>query len=574
MRDPLIHAVGLTLLHFLWQGLLIGMAARAGLSSTTCATARQRHAVCVGALVACVLAPILTVLVLIGSATGTGPRANATVLLGAGSGRGIILNVGSAHEHALGGIDLMSITVGLWLAGALVIATNYVLQWIAVDRVRRSALPLQFPPAFAELARQAARRWEQTLHVPVLVTTLIITPVVIGLWRPVILFPAATLAHMSPDDFELILLHELAHVVRRDAWVNALSLGLKVVLFYHPVVHWLARRTQLERECACDELVVQTSGYAYRYAKALTALACARSEPMILSLGAASGDLLARLRNLAGDRSPEEPLPGNWSHPLLLLVLLGCLVCMQPSWFSHGRAAKGANPRPLSLPNPEPTVQSSVQPARSERALPAAPVPDHIHFSTRLASSSHVSPWQDEQRRSRLAMPSPRSARELSPLPAPELSLDAPVAPDTPAGGDVPAAPEELPPPTSPTVDPATPSTAAAAAPDHLTALFAPPPDYPAQARLAGIEGTVDAALTIATDGHVTRLQIVKATPLGVFEGAVRHALMRWRFSGFSAGAAGEITTIQHVRFSLTGVSLGEDPLCSTATVSRACRQP
>src|SRR5262249_26960480 len=155
----------------------------------------------------------------------------------------------SSHSGLLGSLDLMSLGVALWFLGAVSVAIYYAFQWMGVQHVRRSASPLHAPTQLVSSAARVLRRWAQTANVSVMLSNVVTSPIVIGLWRPMIIFPAATIARMSVADFEMILLHEAAHIVRRDAWVNTLQVILEILLFYHPVVHWLSRRARLEREC-------------------------------------------------------------------------------------------------------------------------------------------------------------------------------------------------------------------------------------------------------------------------------------------------------------------------------------
>jgi outer membrane biosynthesis protein TonB len=77
----------------------------------------------------------------------------------------------------------------------------------------------------------------------------------------------------------------------------------------------------------------------------------------------------------------------------------------------------------------------------------------------------------------------------------------------------------------------------------------------------------------VAPDGHPTDLKIVHAEPLGVFEGAVRRALMKWRYevSG-AADSSAPLTTAYQLRFSISGVTSSAAPPCVTMTASNTCQ--
>jgi protein TonB len=113
------------------------------------------------------------------------------------------------------------------------------------------------------------------------------------------------------------------------------------------------------------------------------------------------------------------------------------------------------------------------------------------------------------------------------------------------------------------------PATPAAAAP-VLAPIYDPAPEYPVQARVEKLEGSVLVILHVGPDGRPTGLQIVKASPPGVFEGAVRRALMRWRYPVQSGSETG-LTAVYRLSFTLAGVSTSAASVCATATASRTC---
>src|SRR5260370_21934325 len=65
-------------------------------------------------------------------------------------------------------------------------------------------------------------------------------------------------------------LHEAAHLARGDDVALIFQRLLQAVFALHPVVHWIARRIDLEREIACDDFVVEATGQPRPYAACLT----------------------------------------------------------------------------------------------------------------------------------------------------------------------------------------------------------------------------------------------------------------------------------------------------------------
>lgn len=102
----------------------------------------------------------------------------------------------------------------------------------------------------------------------------IATPATVGWRRPTILLPARW-RDWSDDERKVVLAHELAHIAARDyrSWLIA-RLAV-AVHFYHPLVHWLAGRLQMEQELAADALAVRLVGDRQSYLHSLASLALA-----------------------------------------------------------------------------------------------------------------------------------------------------------------------------------------------------------------------------------------------------------------------------------------------------------
>jgi hypothetical protein len=95
-------------------------------------------------------------------------------------------------------------------------------------------------------------------------------PVATGPFRPSILIPTALFDALHGDDLDQIGLHEAAHLARRDDYALLVERVVEALFSLHPVVRWMARQIDLEREIACDDLVVEATGQPRRYADCLT----------------------------------------------------------------------------------------------------------------------------------------------------------------------------------------------------------------------------------------------------------------------------------------------------------------
>ncbi len=98
-------------------------------------------------------------------------------------------------------------------------------------------------------------------------------PVSLGFIRPMILIPNTLIAQLTPEELNYVLLHEIAHLKRRDDWAKLLQKLIRTFLFFHPGVWWIDRQLDLEREVACDDWVAQLTNQRRSYASCLLRLA-------------------------------------------------------------------------------------------------------------------------------------------------------------------------------------------------------------------------------------------------------------------------------------------------------------
>ncbi|WP_316831007.1 M56 family metallopeptidase [Pedobacter aquatilis] len=97
-------------------------------------------------------------------------------------------------------------------------------------------------------------------------------PLVIGYLKPVVLFPLALVNQLDNEQVEAILIHELSHIRRNDFLLNLIKTAIETFLFYNPFVWMAGRFVHIEREHACDDLVLKVTGKPLNYAHALLKL--------------------------------------------------------------------------------------------------------------------------------------------------------------------------------------------------------------------------------------------------------------------------------------------------------------
>jgi beta-lactamase regulating signal transducer with metallopeptidase domain len=303
-----VQAMATALLHFLWQGSLIALAA--AVLMRVARTAAVRYAVGIGALVAMLAAPAATfALQLDTNVSAISPAASGPAPLNPVPE--ILVDAEPAGLPGFSTIDagLWPVAgVFAWMTGMVILSVRLAGGWFIARRMTTRAVR----PAAAHVQAAAAVLAEKLALrrvVRVLESSAVAVPVLVGWLKPAVVLPVAALAGLSPAQIEALLAHELAHVHRHDYLVNLLQSFAEVVLFYHPAVWWLSRRVRTERELCCDDLAV---GLCDRlvYATALTDLAAMRAPRV--ALAATGGDLLTRVRRILGREEPSMSSNARW----------------------------------------------------------------------------------------------------------------------------------------------------------------------------------------------------------------------------------------------------------------------
>jgi beta-lactamase regulating signal transducer with metallopeptidase domain len=310
LDHPVLQALAWTLLHFLWQGALLGLLARAGLWLLRGRTPTSRYLLGCAAMAAMATAPVVTFLLLNPGAVTDTPtliqtsRAAASFSVGPAA-----VPLSWVRDLSLALRPLLPWALGLWMAGVAGLSLRLVGGWLWLLRLStRLAEPAG--ACWQMTLNALARRMTVKMDVRILRSWAVDTLMVVGWVKPIILVPAAALAGLAPEALEAVLAHELAHVRRHDYLVNLIQSVLEVLLFYHPTVWWISAQIRQERELCCDDAAVALCGDPVLYARALAALEGLRGDTLPetrLAPAAHGGSLMNRIQRLLSPTLPPSP---------------------------------------------------------------------------------------------------------------------------------------------------------------------------------------------------------------------------------------------------------------------------
>ncbi len=381
MQDAILRPAGWALMHFLWQGALVGLLVATLLRLLRTASAQSRYTVACAGLALMLALPLVTAFTVAGeqdvassAALSSVEQADTQTQRRSSTPVAVERASTSAPVFRERLEPLLPWLLAVWALGVALSTAVHLGGWRRVRGLRRDTQPA--PERWQAALDRLMEGLEMARKVTLRASTQIEVPMVVGWLRPAILVPVSTFAGLSPAQLEAILVHELAHIRRRDDLVNLLQMAVETLLFYHPAVWWVSRQIRVERENCCDDVAVRACGSPAAYARALTDLELLRPQAtpiltMRAALGADGGSLLARVQRLAGRRQPAR-------HGWLEVVLAGgiaTLVALAGTallWTASPTAAMPP-PQPMQATDPEPPAEPAEPEEPEEPEEPAKP---------------------------------------------------------------------------------------------------------------------------------------------------------------------------------------------------------
>lgn len=266
-----VRAVCWTLIHSLWIGTVAAGLAGIVVMMTQKSSARVRY----GLLCACMAGFALAVggvglyeWSMWSGAQGNAFRGGFVPATGLLSGQSPVMGIEDGIVFFINRYS--EVIFAAWLAFFLIKSVWFSGGLLYVHRLRTRdvhEVPAEWKARFIALS--------QTLGIQqpvrILHSGLIKVPVTVGHLHPVVLVPLGMFFQLPPGQVDTIMLHELAHIMRRDYLVNILQAALETLFFFNPGILWLSSLIREEREVCCDDIVLAQSAARTTYLEALLA---------------------------------------------------------------------------------------------------------------------------------------------------------------------------------------------------------------------------------------------------------------------------------------------------------------
>ena len=228
----------------------------------------------------------------------------------------------------------------LWALFLLRRSAGLLRSYLQVRRLKRNSSPsMELLPH----SRRSSR---------VLLSSMVASPIAVGFAPPAVILPETLGDRLSRQEMDHVLLHESAHLARWDDWTTLFARVLGAAFAWHPVVWFVLRRIEVERELACDEWVVARTQSAKGYARSLARLYELRfggqhilqDGALVSGMFSNRGGLCERVEwLLKGAREVTARVsPARVGAACLVLLALATAASVMPRWIVFAQTPRPA----------------------------------------------------------------------------------------------------------------------------------------------------------------------------------------------------------------------------------------
>ncbi|TDO22081.1 M56 family metallopeptidase [Pedobacter duraquae] len=267
LLNNMIKAFGWSIFHSLWQGAIVYGLLFTAIMFIPRFTAQTKHNMAFGSICLTFLSFCITfwtTFEMPGSTSGKVDQHPVSLIFN-NYAPSLTERIGEQAERFF---PILVTLYGIGLIMQIVILLNGYSKLNALKKSAKTAVPISWMDIFnSTKARLHIRK-----KVSFFLSDQVNVPLVLGFLKPVVLFPVALANNLDLNQVEAILIHELSHIRRNDYLLNLVKTAIETILFFNPFIWLSGRFIQIEREHACDDLVVAITGTPVTYAHALLKL--------------------------------------------------------------------------------------------------------------------------------------------------------------------------------------------------------------------------------------------------------------------------------------------------------------
>ncbi len=321
-----IESLGQALLHFLWQGVIVGLIVYSLIKLFQIRSSNARYSIACAALLIMLAFPVITTIHIHTIKSQSAPVSESFAIssnvISTSSNIAANSSISSnddEYKKPAGSNAWLIWMVAAWAVGSACLFIRLFGGWLVINRIRNEA-SVPNDPCLQKLFAHLVHTMQIGRSAVLLVSSAVQSPTVVGCFKYTIFWPASVATGISTQHIEMLLAHELAHIKRYDFLVNLIQSSIESLLFYHPAVWWVSQQIRQERENCCDDMVIDLLCDRRNYAYALTSLEFQRAgEP---ALRASGGKLLPRIKRILGENEMKSTPASAVLAAILAITLL------------------------------------------------------------------------------------------------------------------------------------------------------------------------------------------------------------------------------------------------------------
>lgn len=229
----------------------------------------------------------------------------------------------------------------VWLAGVLIFSLYTAFINMALSLKIRKYGQLADGPT-EDLLGECKLLMGINKSIPIVVSTSVNTPALIGIFRPKVLLPAKIVGELEADELKYVFLHELAHYRRKDILFVWLTVVIRALHWFNPLVWYCFYRMDQDREAACDAMVLsrvkpeERLKYGHTIIHLLKMLpSFQKSAPGVIGILPGKARLKRRLAMISLFKKESVP----WTVAIVILILSVGFICLTSAKDGNGKYA-------------------------------------------------------------------------------------------------------------------------------------------------------------------------------------------------------------------------------------------
>ena len=306
-NENILKAISWTLLHSMWQGLILAILAGLVILFTKKAKANLRYSILSGLFLAFMIAVGFTFnyeyqsdAMLVAS--------EEAIVMDDSNQNDFLLPTSEIPDYFQMGIDFLNQN-----------STTIVLLWFLIFSIKcfgifrslsniyriRNYRNQEVPEYWTERVSELSQILKIKKKIVLLESQLVSVPSVTGFFKPIILIPIGLLSNLPQDQIEAILLHELAHIRRKDYFINLIQSFAEILFFFNPGVLWVSSIIKEERENCCDDIAVGITKSKSKFIHALVSFQeyNMKQNKLAMGFGSKKNQLLERAKRIIHDNN-------------------------------------------------------------------------------------------------------------------------------------------------------------------------------------------------------------------------------------------------------------------------------